>query len=170
MISKARAKEIRRTKKGLVGAIYNNQQGSSRERGHTPPTYTVNELRTWFRNHPMANALYDAWRLSGYRQGLIPSVDRIDDSKGYSFDNIQLMTWAENKAKGYADTKSGRMKHGKVKAVIQYDVDGEYVQTYHSLSEASRQTGVGHQCISGCCKGKGKTAGGFKWKYKKDNK
>ena len=34
-------------------------------------------------------------------------VDRLNDYKGYSFDNIQLMTWQENKDKGHRDCLNG---------------------------------------------------------------
>jgi hypothetical protein len=43
--------------------------------------------------------LYNNWIDSGYKKSDKPSVDRIDDYKGYSFDNIQLMTWKENNKK-----------------------------------------------------------------------
>ncbi len=161
--------ERSRTKKGLVGAIYSHQKQNSKRRGHTQPTYTLDELRGWFRNHPLANALYSAWRLSGYRTGLRPSVDRINDSRGYSFGNIQLMTWAENKAKADADRKSGKMKECQNKAVIQMDLDGRFITEHHSVSSAAKIVGSHKPRISSCCRGKSKTAAGFKWKYKKED-
>ena len=43
----------------------------------------------------------------------------------------------------------------------------ETKETYNSIGEAERQTGINHACIIACCKGKKghKTAGGFHWKY-----
>ena len=38
---------------------------------------------------------------------LAPSIDRKDDYKPYTFDNIQLTTWQQNKAKGHEDCKNG---------------------------------------------------------------
>jgi len=160
--------ERSRTKKGLVGAIYSSQKQNSKRRGHTQPTYTINELREWFRNHPLANALYSAWRLSGYRQGLRPSVDRIEDDKGYSFGNIQLMTWAENKEKADADRKSGKMKNCQNIAVIQMDLEGNFIAEHHSLRSADRFTGIHATHISRCCQNKAKTTGGYKWRFKND--
>ena len=36
---------------------------------------------------------------------------------------------------------------------------------YNSLKEAEEKTGVSWACISNCCRGKTKTAGGFRWMY-----
>lgn len=52
------------------------------------------------------------------------------------------------------------------KPVIQYDKEGNFEADYPSVKEASRQTGVDNSSISACCKGKLKSAGGKKWKYK----
>lgn len=38
---------------------------------------------------------------------------------------------------------------------------------YYGIKEAVEDTGVGYKNISQCCLGKRKTAGGYKWEYKK---
>ncbi len=99
---------------------------------------------------------------------LIPSLDRIDDSIGYTEDNIQLMTWQENRDKSYKDRKSGKNKgNGKYKSrpVDQFTLDEEYIATYHSMNEASRTTGVSTGNMYNCCNGKTSKAGKFKWQY-----
>jgi len=156
----------RRTKKGLVCDIYNDQKSHSKSRGHTPPSYTLYGLRQWFKSNAAANALYDAWVLSGYAKNLRPSVDRKDDDYGYSIDNIQLMTWGENNSKGNADIKSGRMKNCSNKVVVQMDMDGCFVAEHHSQAEAERQTDISQSSISNMLSGLSNSAGGFQWKYK----
>ncbi len=49
--------------------------------------------------------------------------------------------------------------------VVQYTKDGQYVNTYSSAKEASRQTGIAFQHICSCRIGKRKSAGGYVWKY-----
>lgn len=44
---------------------------------------------------------------------------------------------------------------------------GEIIKEFPSLKEASEQTHIAKSIICKVCNGKGKTAGGFKWKYKK---
>ncbi|MCK4501262.1 hypothetical protein KAU11_12250, partial [Candidatus Babeliales bacterium] len=41
----------------------------------------------------------------------------------------------------------------------------ETIAVWGSIKEAMIATGVNISCISACCRGKQKTAGGFKWKY-----
>jgi len=51
------------------------------------------------------------------------------------------------------------------KGVIQLSLDNIPINVFKSLIEAKRITGVNNTCILNVCKGKQKTAGGFKWKY-----
>ena len=44
--------------------------------------------------------------------------------------------------------------------------DGEFIAEYSSAAEAQKQTGIQRTVIGLVCKGKGKTAGGYVWKYK----
>lgn len=47
--------------------------------------------------------MYDAWVKSGCALKFTPTIDRIDSRKGYISENIQLITWAQNLAKGLFD-------------------------------------------------------------------
>lgn len=47
----------------------------------------------------------------------------------------------------------------------QYTKDGQYIDTYPSMREASLKTGVCHSSITQVCKGERKTAGGYRWRY-----
>ena len=52
-----------------------------------------------------------------------------------------------------------------MKRVGQYDINGNLLKIYNSGKEASIETNVSQTCISSCCKGKTRTAGGYIWKY-----
>lgn len=56
------------------------------------------------------------------------------------------------------------------KPVAQIDLEGNVVAVYDSITEASRKTGIDKNSISHVCSGiqKRKTAGGFKWRFLKD--
>jgi hypothetical protein len=47
------------------------------------------------------NKLHIKWRLSGYQRNLVPSIDRIDNNKGYILSNIQWITLRDNVRKYY---------------------------------------------------------------------
>lgn len=160
-------KTYRRTKHGLITRIYDNQRTRSKTRKHNPPTYTKKELREWCFSQKIFHELYDYWKEGRYEVMLAPSCDRIDDSKGYSLSNIQLITWGENKQKAHDDMRAGKITHGNKpqKPVTQCDLNGNRIAKFHSIHEAGRRTGVDYRNISSCGNGKLKTAGGFRWTY-----
>lgn len=53
----------------------------------------------------------------------------------------------------------------RYKAVVQLDLDKNFIAEYKNAREAERQTGVLHQNINVCCKNPKRTAGGYKWMY-----
>ena len=155
-----------RTKDGLISKIYSAQRGSSKRRGHTIPTYSKEELKEWLFSQKKFHVLYDNWKRLDFQSDYRPSVDRKDDYLGYTMSNIQLMSWADNNAKGYADRKNG-INNKSNKCVLQYTKDGEFIKEYYSVREAGRITGIYNTGISLACVGKRKSAGGFIWEYSK---
>jgi len=53
----------------------------------------------------------------------------------------------------------------KAKAVNQYSLSGEYIQTYRSITEATKAVNAGSWDISNTCHGRQKTCKGFIWKF-----
>lgn len=130
-----------RTKKGLIRSIYNQEKDKSKKRKYPLPTYSLEELEQWFWSQPNAETLYNNWVNSGYKQDLRPSIDRLDDYKSYTLDNIQLITYRENIDKYYKDLFIG--KNNKIcLAVDQYTLDGKFIKTYPSARIAARELGI----------------------------
>ena len=153
-----------RTEKWLIKKIYASQKSHSKNRWHNPPEYSYDELFTWITLKDNFNILFKKWVDSDYNKNNTPSIDRLNDYKCYSLDNIQLTTWKENYTKGYNDRKS--WKNNKVnKAVLQYSSSMVLLQEFHSIRWAERETWISNGNISNCCKMRIKTAGGFIWKY-----
>lgn len=50
-------------------------------------------------NMPKFMKLYKDWQSSGYKKAFAPSIDRIDNSRGYEFDNMQWLTFSQNARK-----------------------------------------------------------------------
>ena len=92
--------EARRKPEGWCNKVFHNQVKSSKRRGHNPPDYTRFDLYSWTLAQPNWETLYNNWMQSGWQTNLVPSIDRLDDTLPYSFNNIQLMTWKENNDKG----------------------------------------------------------------------
>lgn len=83
----------------------------------------------------------------------------------------------ENKKKiSEALKKSDKAKEGRKKAaektsipIVQLSLDLEYINEFKGgAAEAERELKIAAQSINDCCRGKRKTAGGFKWTYKKE--
>ena len=80
--------------------------------------------------------------------------ERISASRtGMKFSDLHL----ENLRKSHADVQG--------KAVCQYTSDGEFVNSFCSISDAARFMNTSVSNISHCCKGLTKSACGFVWKF-----
>lgn len=76
--------------------------------------------------------------------------------------------WTRDKADiQLALDKYNDNKYKKFRPVGQFDLDGNFIKEYPSVTDAQNKTGINRKQISGVCqnKPKYKTAGGFKWKY-----
>jgi len=160
--------KYKRTKVGKISCLYNDQKHNSKRRGKEPPTYTRLELQSWCFNQELFHALHLKWAESDYDIKFAPSVDRKDDGKSYTLDNIRLTTWKENDEKGHADMRSVKLQHGHKpqKVTLQYTLEGVFIAEYVSANEAARQCGLPLGGITVCCgKNKG-TSKGYIWRYK----
>ena len=135
------------SKEKLIGVIYNNQRNSSRKRDHDMPKYTLDELRVWANGQQKFHKLYEIWQESGRDIDLVPSIDRKDNSKGYSFDNIQLMTWKENKDKEYLNA-AGRVP------IYRISTDYSIIKEYKDALEASKDLNINTSGITDVIIGK----------------
>jgi hypothetical protein len=57
--------------------------------------------------------------------------------------------------------------HSNSSNIIQYNLDGEFIQEFKSISEASKILKLNPSGISNCANGRSKHSGGFIWKHKK---
>lgn len=86
-----------RTLAGWLTKTLSAMRSNSKDRGHTPPCFqNRHELQQWVLSQPNFNALWSSYERSGWVQDLKPSIDRLDNKRGYDLDNIRLVTWREN--------------------------------------------------------------------------
>lgn len=157
----------RRTKKGIINQIFRNQKVSCKQRGHDFPEYSFDDFYIYCMNSIEFNRIYDLWVNSGYVKNKVPSADRLDDSKTYSFSNIQFMSWEENFNKFQKQIRDGDKIHRAKphKKVTMMDMDFNEIKVFQSMSQASREIGVHPTKIGLVCKGKRNHTGGYRWKY-----
>lgn len=94
----------------------------------------------------------------------LPQVNHKDEDKtNNKANNLEWCTAQYNL--DYSDVWRKSAK-AKSKHILQYTKDGQFIKEYPSIEEAYRQTGINCGQICWCCKGKYKSAGNYKWKYK----
>lgn len=153
-----------KTEKGVIRVIYKTQKRHSKLRGHLPPLYTKEELKEWLYLNGFKR-LYDNWAASNYDKFLKPSVDRKNDFRTYTIDNIVLGTWRDNINHFTNDAINGINKHGrKCKPVLCYNSNKELIAEYVSFSSARRA--VGYSMERSLKYGNKDRKNGFYWKYK----
>lgn len=82
-----------------------------------------------------------------------------DDSTLCVGENIGPQSKGANNWKGHA-TRPKR-------AIHRYSLDGIYIDSFESATDAQRKTGIKQDSISACCRGVNnrKTAGGYRWSF-----
>jgi hypothetical protein len=86
---------------------YKRMRQNSVNRKHNPPEFTYDELYEYAISNGYIE-LHQNWIDNEYDKKLNPSFDRLDNTKGYSFDNIELVTWEENYLR---EVKRKKLKH-----------------------------------------------------------
>lgn len=161
--------DYKKTKRGLITITYAGQRQRSKRDSNKPLMYTRNELFIWINSQENFQELYDNWVESGYKTDMKPSVDRIDDYKGYTLQNIRLVTTRENIDRYRQDQKNGVNNKRNI-AILQIDKNsGEIIKEYYSARQAERETGIYHSNIAAVMSGKKKSSGGYVWRYKERN-
>lgn len=90
--------------------------------------------------------------------------------------NLEWCTHAENER--YSWKTLGKKRESKhknkikrnLKPIIQYDEKHNYIKMWESASQAGKELKIRQNKISECCTGKRNTAGGFIWRFYKNNK
>jgi hypothetical protein len=115
-------KHYNRTKNGFIVQTWQRMVSASRRRGHQIGM-TKDELRNFLlvENREKFDMLLAAWEASGFEKLKKPSIDQLDNSRGYSLDNIRLVTWKENLEASFTcpvvaeKKRANRPKHNKKK-------------------------------------------------------
>lgn len=92
-----------------------------------------------------------------------PYVNHIDGVRYHNnVENLEWVTPSEN-AKHAFDT--GLVNYQNKRPVRQYSLEGKWLMSFNSSTEAADETGAPRGKIVECCRGNRKTAGEYQWRY-----
>lgn len=109
-------------------------------------------------------------------QAFIPNPEnlpQINHRNGIKTDNnINNLEWCTNSYNqleanrmGFCENRIKKCIEVNRKPIIQYDLEGNIINKFISLREASNKTGLSYKSMSLCACGKTKTCGGYVWRY-----
>ncbi len=111
-IKRAKSNTYEKTPKGFLMRAYRNIEsrvnGVQKTKWHLYAglEYMSREDFYKYLNDEDFKKLFFYWENSGYDRKLTPSPDRVDSSRGYTFENIEWVTHSENSRRG-AESRHG---------------------------------------------------------------
>lgn len=165
----------KRSKNGWYTKTYGRMKRDNKNKFNLDLPFSKDEFISWIKSTygEKFEKLFSNYVNSGCEKYLNPSIDRIDDYKSYTFDNMQLLTWRENDTKGTNGIKNkvSCAEVGKKycsKTVIQYDESMNEIMRFSSTHEVERIFGFDSSLIAKACREHFKSKG-FYWRYKTED-
>lgn len=163
----------------IISKIYKKRPHTLKE-VYLKTCYTQTELDEWEQYYiKFYNTLYpNGYNLEKGGRGGVPCEEtrkkmsksmkgRPSPNKGKPMSGEQKKKLSDAH-KGKTTWNKGLLNNKQSKVVLQYSLTGDFIMEHPSISEAARTLGIDiGNCshISRCCKGKLKSAYGFKWCY-----
>lgn len=101
----------------------------------------------------------------------LPEVNHKDENSLNNYvENLEWCDRAYNCTYGTRTERAAKSnsKNRLCKTVLQYTVDGVFLQEWPSVHEIERELGYSQGSVSYCCKFNGNQSHGYKWRYKND--
>ena len=95
------------------------------------------------------------------------NLPEVNHKNEISTDNrVENLEWCNHKYNmNYGTINERKSKSSKKYKVAQYDKENNFVKIWNSVLEITSELNISKQCISYCCLGKTKSAGGYRWEY-----
>ena len=136
--------------------------------------YGYNQVSLWCKNKSKTHLVHRLVAIAFIENS--NNYPQINHKNGIKTDNnISNLEWCNNsmnhlhaynvlKRKPSWEGKFGRENYSS-KKIIQMSIEGNDIKTFYGFNEAERITNISCSNIRSVCRGRTKTAGGYKWKY-----
>lgn len=100
-----------------------------------------------------------------------PYIDHIDGNpQNNNITNLRWCTHKENMNNPITlnrlyNSKAGVKCYSLMKSIVQFDINGNFINRYKSVQDAALKTGLNSSHISSVARGNRKTSGGYIWEY-----
>lgn len=95
-----------------------------------------------------------------------PYINHKDENP--SNNHIENLEWCTAKYNSNFGTCKNRIGDSNSRPILKYDLEGNFIREYKSMSEAERIEGINHASICICCNGRVSYQGNSIWIYKGD--
>lgn len=109
-------------------------------------------------NNPISKKHYSAMRIGK------PNQVWTEEQRKSVSERMKGFKHTEDTKKKMSVNRSGS-KNARALNVYQFSLNGEFIKEWKFVKEASIELKICYTSIINCCKGRQKTAGGFKWAY-----
>lgn len=149
--------KVEKLQRDYFTRTYSGMKNSSKGRGHRAPAFSKQEFIIWCKKEKNWKQLWNDWISAECSTKLRPTIDRLDNKNGYSFENMRIISWDENHHK---QTISKSMP------VVQiYEHYSQpFIKIHPSITQASQTSKAHKGNILRALKTGGK-AGGCRWEY-----
>ena len=153
----AATQSMRRSYNGKIKALYQGMVDRCKNKmsyKNRAVEFSIAEFKQYIKRHNFKK-IYNEWVESGYAMSLSPSVDRINNKKGYLINNIQIVTLGDNVKK---DRRGENINTAVLKEADVLVAREAYRSKTKTIAQLAREYGVQRA-------GMGKAIHGKTWKH-----